>query len=81
MAGTIQYIGLNRFDSKVTVKSDGGEVTGSFSVEGAIMERGQSIPTLIEKMVIDRLGSDGETPNFLTFVPIVDENGEQIIGI
>ncbi len=81
MAGTIQYIGLNRFDSKVTVKSGGGEVTGSFSVEGAIMERGQSIPTLIEKMVIDRLGSDGETPNFLTFVPIVDENGEQIIGI
>ena len=81
MAGTIQYIGLNRFDSKVTVKSGGGEVTGSFSVEGAIMEKGYSIPTLIEKMVIDRLGSDGETPDFLTFVPIVDENGEQIIGI
>ena len=81
MAGTIQYIGLNRFDSKVTVKSGGGEVTGSFGVDGAIKEKGQSIPTLIEKMVIDRLGSDGETPNFLTFVPIVDENGEQIIGI
>ena len=81
MAGTLQYIGLNRFDSKVTVKSGGGEVTGSFSVEGAIMEKGYSIPTLIEKMVIDRLGSDGETPNFLTFVPIVDETGEQIIGI
>jgi hypothetical protein len=81
MAGTLSYIGLNRFDSKVTVKSGGGEVTGSFSVEGAIKEKGQSIPTLIEKMVIDRLGSDGETPNFLTFVPIVDENGEQIIGI
>jgi hypothetical protein len=79
MAGTIQYIGLNRFDSKVTVKSGGGEVTGSFSVEGAIMERGQSIPTLIEKMVIDRLGSDGESPDFLTFVPIVDQNGEQVI--
>ncbi len=81
MAGTLSYIGLNRFDSKVTVKSGGGEVTGSFSVEGAIMEKGYSIPTLIEKMVIDRLGSDGETPDFLTFVPIVDENGEQIIGI
>jgi hypothetical protein len=81
MAGTLSYIGLNRFDSKVTVKSGGGEVTGSFSVDGAIKEKGQSIPTLIEKMVIDRLGSDGETPNFLTFVPIVDENGEQIIGI
>ena len=81
MAGTLSYIGLNRFDSKVTVKSGGGEVTGSFSVDGAIKEKGQSIPTLIEKMVIDRLGSDGETPDFLTFVPIVDENGEQIIGI
>ncbi len=81
MAGTIQYIGLNRFDTKVTVKSGGAEVTGSLNVEGAIMEKGYSIPTLIEKMVIDRLGSDGETPNFLTFVPIVDENGEQIIGI
>ena len=78
---SVKYIGNNRFDSKVTVKSGGGEVTGSFSVEGAIMEKGYSIPTLIEKMVIDRLGSDGETPNFLTFVPIVDENGEQIIGI
>ena len=81
MAGTLSYIGLNRFDSKVTIKSGGGEVTGSFSVEGAIKEKGLTIPTLIEKMVIDRLGSDGETPNFLTFVPIVDETGEQIIGI
>ena len=78
---SVKYIGNNRFDSKVTIKSGGGEVTGSFSVDGAIKEKGQSIPTLIEKMVIDRLGSDGETPNFLTFVPIVDENGEQIIGI
>jgi hypothetical protein len=79
MAGTLSYIGLNRFDSKVTIKSGGGEVTGSFSVEGAIKEKGLTIPTLIEKMVIDRLGSDGETPNFLTFVPILDQNGEQII--
>jgi hypothetical protein len=80
MAGTIQYIGLNRFDSKVTVKSGGGEVTGSFSVEGAIKEKGLSIPVLIEKMVIDRLGSTGQTPDFLTFVPIVDQNGEQIVS-
>ena len=79
MAGTIQYIGLNRFDTKVTVKSGGAEVTGSLNVEGAIMEKGYSIPVLIEKMVVDRLGSDGETPNFLTFVPILDQNGEQII--
>ena len=79
MAGTISYIGLNRFDSKVTVKSGGGEVTGSFSVEGAITEKGYSIPVLIEKMVVDRLGSDGETPDFLNFVPITDENDEIVV--
>ena len=79
MAGTIQYIGLNRFDTKLTVKSGGMEVTGSFSADGAIKEKGLTIPTLIEKMVIDRLGSDGNDPNFLTFVPILDQNGEQVI--
>ena len=79
MAGTLSYIGLNRFDSKVTVKSGGGEVTGSFSVEGAIKEKGLSIPVLIEKMVVDRLGSDGETPDFLTFVPITDNNDEVVV--
>ena len=79
MAGTVQYNRLNRFDSKVTIKSGGGEVTGSFSVDGAIKEKGYSIPTLIEKMVVDRLGSDGNTPDFLNFVPITDENGEVVI--
>ena len=79
MAGTLSYIGLNRFDSKVTIKSGGGEVTGSFSVDGAIKEKGLSIPVLIEKMVVDRLGSDGGTPDFLTFVPITDQTGEQVI--
>ena len=79
MAGTISYIGLNRFDSKVTVKSGGGEVTGSLNVEGSILEKGYSIPVLMEKMVVDRLGSDGNAPDFLTFVPIVDQNGEQVI--
>ena len=76
---TVKYIGLNRFDTKLTVKSGGMEVTGSFSADGAIKEKGLTIPTLIEKMVIDRLGSDGNDPNFLTFVPILDQNGEQII--
>ena len=79
MAGTISYIGLNRFDSKVTVKSGGAEVTGSLNVEGAITEKGYSIPVLIEKMVVDRLGSDGETPDFLNFVPITDENDEIVV--
>jgi len=75
----LKYIGVNTFSTKVTVKSGGMEVTGSFSADGAIKEKGLSIPVLVEKMVIDRLGSDGETPNFLTFVPITDETGEQII--
>ena len=79
MAGTIQYIGLNRFDSKVTVKSGGGEVTGSLNVEGAILEKGYSIPVLMEKMVVDRLGSDGEAVDFLNFVPITDENDEIVV--
>ena len=79
MAGTISYIGLNRFDSKVTVKSGGAEVTGSLNVEGAITEKGYSIPVLIEKMVVDRLGSDGEAVDFLNFVPITDENDEVVV--
>ena len=79
MAGTIQYIGLNRFDSKVTVKSGGGEVTGSLNVEGSILEKGYSIPVLMEKMVVDRLGSDGEAVDFLNFVPITDENDEIVV--
>ena len=79
MAGTIQYIGLNRFDSKVTVKSGGAEVTGSLNVQGAILEKGYSIPVLMEKMVVDRLGSDGEAVDFLNFVPITDENDEIVV--
>ena len=74
-----KYIGLNRFDSKVTIKSGGGEVTGSFSVEGAIKEKGLSIPVLIEKMVVDRLGSDGGTPTFLTFTTITSNSGEVVV--
>ena len=79
MAGTISYIGLNRFDSKVTVKSGGAEVTGSLNVEGSILEKGYSIPVLMEKMVVDRLGSDGEAVDFLNFVPITDENDEIVV--
>jgi|TARA_B100001971_G_C17808715_1_gene342957 hypothetical protein len=75
----LKYIGVNKFDTKVTIKSGGGEVTGSFSVDGAIKEKGLSIPTLIEKMVVDRLGSDGGTPDFLNFVPITDDSGEIVI--
>ena len=76
---SVKYIGNNRFDSKVTVKSGGAEVTGSLNVEGAIMEKGYSIPVLMEKMVVDRLGSDGEAVTFLNFVPITDENDEVVV--
>ena len=79
MAGTIQYIGLNRVDSKFTVKSGGAEVTGSLNVEGAIMEKGYSIPVLMQKMVVDRLGDDGESVDFLNFVPITDDNDEVVV--
>jgi hypothetical protein len=79
MAGTISYIGLNRFDSKVTVKSGGAEVTGSLNVEGAILEKGYSIPVLMQKMVVDRLGDDGEAVDFLNFVPITDESDEVVV--
>ena len=79
MAGTIQYIGLNRFDCKVTVKNGGAEVTGSLNVEGSILEKGYSIPVLMEKMVVDRLGSDGEAVDFLNFVPITDNNDEVVV--
>jgi len=76
---SVKYIGNNRFDSKVTVKSGGAEVTGSLNVEGAIMEKGYSIPVLMQKMVVDRLGDDGESVDFLNFVPITDENDEVVV--
>jgi len=76
---SVKYIGNNRFDSKVTVKSGGGEVTGSFSVEGSITEKGYSILVLMQKMVVDRLGDDGESVDFLNFVPITDNNDEVVV--
>ena len=75
----LKYIGVNTFSTKVTVKSGGMEVTGSFSVDGAIKEKGYSIPVLMEKMVVDRLGSDGEAVDFLNFIPITDENDEIVV--
>ena len=74
-----KYIGLNRFDSKVTIKSGGGEVTGSLLVDGAILENGYTIPVLMQKMVVDRLGDDGGAVDFLNFVPITDENDEVVV--
>jgi len=34
---------------------------------------------LIEKMVVDRLGDDGGTPTFLTFVAITDNSDEVVV--
>ena len=76
---SVKYIGNNRFDSKVTVKSGGAEVTGSLNVEGSITEKGYSILVLMQKMVVDRLGDDGESVDFLNFVPITDENDEVVV--
>ena len=36
MAGTLKYIGQERFDSKVTVTDGGAEITGSIDVDGII---------------------------------------------
>ena len=77
---TVKYIGLNRFDTKLTVKSGGMEVTGSFSADGAIKEKGLTIPTLIEKMVVRAEGSDGGTDlTILTFIPVTNEDGEVVV--
>ena len=76
---SVKYIGNNRFDTKVTVKSGGAEVTGSLNVEGSITEKGYSILVLMQKMVVDRLGDDGGTPTFLTFVSITDNNDEVVV--
>jgi hypothetical protein len=76
---SVKYIGNNRFDTKVTVKSGGAEVTGSLNVEGSITEKGYSILVLMQKMVVDRLGDDGESVDFLNFVPITDNNDEVVV--
>ena len=70
----LKYIGVNTFNTKVTVKSGGMEVTGSFSADGAIKEKGLSIPVLVEKMVVDN-----QSTTFLNFVPITDEAGEVLV--
>ena len=44
-----------------------------------ILEKGYSIPVLMQKMVVDRLGDDGGAVDFLNFVPITDENDEVVV--
>jgi hypothetical protein len=52
------------------------------SVDGAIQEKGYAIPTLIEKMVVGTVGSDGSTDlTILNFIPVTDENGEVVVTI
>jgi len=33
----------------------------------------------MQKMVVDRLGDDGESVDFLNFVPITDNNDEVVV--
>jgi len=72
MAG-ISFIGLERITNNV-------QVTGSMSVDGTIQEKGYAIPTLIEKMVVGTVGSDGSTDlTILNFIPVTTEDGEVVV--
>lgn len=73
MAG-IKYIGNNQFDSKVTVKAGGAEITGSLAVDGAFTEAGLSISELMERLVVDAASS-----TFLNFTAITDNDGAAVV--
>ncbi|MBC8421931.1 MAG: hypothetical protein H8E03_00765 [Pelagibacteraceae bacterium] len=70
---SFSYIGLDRINNNV-------QVTGSLSVDGAIQEKGYSIPALLENMVVSSEGSDGSsTISILNFVPISTNDGEVVV--
>ena len=71
---SVQYIGTNQFDSKITVRAGGAAVTGSLSVKGAFTEEGYSIPVLMEKLVVDNAST-----TFLNFTAIIDEDGGAVV--
>lgn len=70
----IKYIGIDRVSTKLDIVSGGASITGSLSVNGAILEKGFSIPTLMEKMVVDSAST-----SILNFTSITDSNGEVVI--
>tara|TARA_Y100000034_G_scaffold79492_1_gene95453 strand:- start:2789 stop:3502 length:714 start_codon:yes stop_codon:yes gene_type:complete len=75
MAGTLKYIGQERFDSKVTVTDGGAEITGSIDVDGIIKERLNSlIPTILEGLVVH-----SDSYNVLGSNALTTQDGEAII--
>ena len=70
----MKYIGIDRLSNKLDIVSGGASITGSLNVNGAILEKGYSIPTLIEKMVVDSTSS-----TILNFVLITDSTGEVVV--
>ena len=70
----IKYIGIDRVSTKLDIVSGGASITGSLNVNGAILETGFSIPTLIEKMIVDSTSS-----TILNFVLITDSTGEVVV--
>lgn len=73
MAG-LKYIGNNQFDSKVTIRAGGAEITGSLSLDGAFTEAGYSIPVLMERLVVD-----ADSSTFLNFTAITDNDGSAVV--
>jgi len=70
----MKYIGIDRLSNKLDIVSGGASITGSLNVNGAILEKGYSIPTLIEKMVVDSAST-----SILNFTPITDSTGEVLV--
>ena len=70
----IKYIGIERLSNKLEIIGGGASITGSLNVNGAILEKGYSIPTLIEKMIVDSAST-----SILNFTPITDSTGEVLV--
>ena len=70
----IKYIGIERLPNKLEIIGGGADITGSLNVNGAILEKGYSIPTLIEKMIVDSAST-----SILNFTPITDSTGEVLV--
>ena len=70
----IKYIGIERLPNKLEIIGGGAAITGSLNVNGAILEKGYSIPVLMQKMVVD-----SNSTTILNFEPITDVNEEVIV--
>ena len=70
----MKYIGIDRLSNKLDIVSGGASITGSLNVNGAILEKGYSIPVIMQKMVVD-----SNSTTILNFEPITDVNEEVIV--